>query len=337
MWVLLLGVLGGVALAAADGAAVAGAASTTIAELHGQTPVRAWNGVQAWTDYSAADQRWHVVVRRNGQISTPPAIPAGDLRLKVDVGPGPDGAPALAFVSCADRCRAVVSDLDGGRARTIPGSESASSATIWGSRVAWVRGRATVLTRRSGAAKATRLAGVPRRRCYESIGRRYCERPSAGSVSELELRGERLALIDTYLLAHGGGANGTTEVRMEPVAGGAQRLVASMNVGEGAQSWNGPSWARGGLFFYMSCPFACPRQEGPYRYDPVGGAYAKASTAGAIAGFAMDDAGSRAFEALSGASAIGDRSDSAGYTTSLQLTGPLTFARTRAPIASLGG
>jgi hypothetical protein len=63
-------------------------APVTIAVLQGQTPVRAWNGVQVWTDYSMIDKRWHVVVRRAGQITIPAAIAAGDGRLKVDVGPG---------------------------------------------------------------------------------------------------------------------------------------------------------------------------------------------------------------------------------------------------------
>jgi hypothetical protein len=311
-------------------------AASEIAVLHGQTPVRAWKGVQAWTDYDSADRRWHVVVRSAGVIATPTAIPAGDERLQVDVGPGPDGKPTLAYVSCAGVCRVVISALDGSGARTVPGTAHASAVTIWGSRVAWVRGRNTVLTRRLEGGKPTRLGGVPRRKCYRSLDKRYCERPSGASVGAVELGGSQLALIDTYGLTHGG-ANGEEEVRMQSVRGGPQRLVALMNLGEGNQSWNGPAWAGGRLFFYRSCPFGCPGSEGPYRYAPDSGAYAKAPGAGAVAGFAMDDEGRRAFEALGGASSIGDRPDSAGYPTSLRLTEKLEFTATRPPIASLGG
>src|SRR5919201_3902792 len=53
--------LGPVGIRAAQAGTTATATATTIATLHGFTPVRAWNGVQAWTDYSAADRRWHVV------------------------------------------------------------------------------------------------------------------------------------------------------------------------------------------------------------------------------------------------------------------------------------
>src|SRR5664280_3355873 len=53
-------------------AATAIAAATTIAPLHGDTAVAAYGGVAVWSDYEATDRSWHVVVRRNGQISTPP-------------------------------------------------------------------------------------------------------------------------------------------------------------------------------------------------------------------------------------------------------------------------
>jgi hypothetical protein len=164
----LVGVLACAAPTAIGGLGMAQARSgaapspTTIATLNGENPVRAWNGVQAWTNYSLDEGRWHVVVRSAGQISTPPAIPPGDERLAVDIGPGRDGKPTLAFVSCTDACRVVVSGLDGSGAQTVRGSEGASAPTIWGSRVAWARGE-TVLTRDLTRGKVTRLPGVPQR------------------------------------------------------------------------------------------------------------------------------------------------------------------------------
>jgi hypothetical protein len=274
-----------------------------------------------------------VVVRSAGQISTPPAIPAGDERLAVDVGPGRDGTPTLAFVSCIDRCRVVVSRMDGSGAQTVSGSEGASAPTIWGSRVAWVRGNENVLTRDLTSGTITRLPGVPRRKCYEPLGRRRCERPAGRSVRALELHGSRLALVVNYGLSQGGG-NGQTEVRMEPVQGRPQRLVALMNVGEGGQAFVGPSWARGKLFFFKSCP--CGSAQGAYRFDPNRGNYAKAQGTRPLAGFAIDDDGRRAFEALDPTPGIGDRGDTVDITTPLQLTGPLAFTPTRSPIATPG-
>jgi hypothetical protein len=334
----LLGVLTCAALigfgvgGAPAGARVA-ATPTTIASLHAQNQVHAWNDIQTWTDYRPDEGRWRVVVRSAGQISTPPAIPAGDERLAVDVGPGHDGTPSLAFVSCTDLCRVVVSRLDGSGAQTVPGSEGASAPTIWGSRVAWVGGKERVLTRDLPSGKVTRLPGVPRRKCYEPLGRRRCERPGLRSVRALELHGSRLALVVNYALSQGGG-NGQTEVRMESVQGRARRLVALMNVGEGGQVFVGPSWATGKLFFFKSCP--CGSAQGAYRFDPGRRSYAKARGTRPLAGFAIDDAGRRAFEALDPTPGTADRGDTTEIMTPLLLTRPLAFTPTRSPIAMPG-
>ena len=305
---------------------------TTIATLHGENQVHAWNDVQTWTDRRPEERRWRVVVRSAGQISTPPAIPADTERLAVDVGPGRDGTPTLAFVSCTDLCRVVVSRLDGSGARTVSGSEGASAPTIWGSRVAWVRGDETVMTRDLTSGKTTRLPGVPQRKCYEPLGRRRCERPAFRSVRALELHGSQLALVVNYALSQGGG-NGQTEVRMESVQGRPQHLLGLMNIGEGGQAFVGPSWARGKLFFFRSCP--CGTGQRAYRFDPNRGAYARAQGTRPLAGFAIDDDGRRAFEAPD----LGNepRHDTADITTQLELTGPLAFTPTRPPIATPGG
>ena len=315
---LLAAGVGTAAQLAAPAGAQAATGATTIAEVRGWNSVRAWNGVQAWTTFSRTDRRWHVVVRRNGHTSTPPAIPAGGARLEVDVGPGRDGRPALAFVRCAAVCRVVVSDLEGRRTQTVAGSEGASSPTIWGSRVAWVRGAATVLTRRAGTAGISRLAGAPRRKC-DAGG---CARPRHARVDDLELRREQLALITTYDL----GDFSRAEVRTESVRGGPQRLIAHMTVAEGGQFWVGPAWADGHLYFYKSCPFGC--DQGVYRYDPDTGAYAWARKANTtLAGFAMDDDGRRAFEIPGPVAADPDT-----VATALRRSAPLRFRRARAPV-----
>jgi hypothetical protein len=55
----------------AAAAAPAAAAPTTVAPLHGETAVRAFGGVQAWSDPDPADKQWHVTVRSNGQVARP--------------------------------------------------------------------------------------------------------------------------------------------------------------------------------------------------------------------------------------------------------------------------
>jgi len=277
---------------------------TTIAELHyGGNEVRAWQGVQAWDDYSADDQRWHVVVRSGGQISVPTGMPAGDERLQVDVGPGPNGTPALAYVRCADACRVVVSALDGSDAQTVPGSSGATTASIWGSRVAWVRRYRTVLTRRLSGGGISRLRGAPR----------------GYGIDSLELNGSRVAFID--------GVENRAELRMDSIRGNRQLLVASMNRGIANQKLQGPSWAQGNLFFYVSRPDR--KLAGPYRYDLGNGRYAKAPDAGPMTGFAMDNNGRRAFEVLDPHPDISYEPEDV---TRLEFSGPLRFTPTSAPI-----
>jgi len=70
------------------------------------------------------------------------------------------------------------------------------------------------------------------------------------SVDALALYGRQLALIDTFILNDGIGSGTTTEVRIETVTGGPQRLVALIDVGEGDETWLGPSWFDGDLYFY---------------------------------------------------------------------------------------
>jgi hypothetical protein len=279
------------------GTALAGTAPVTIAPLHGNTAVEAYGGVEAWSDYEAADRSWHVVVRRDGQISTP-SIPSASKAIEVAVGPGPSGSPVLAYLSCARRCHLVVSALNGSDPQAVPGTEGASHPTIWGDRVAWVSGAAKVTTSLWNGAGRRVLGGAPRRKCYESPtiqSRLVCEAPKEPSVEALALYGRQLALIDTFILNDGIGSVGTTtEVRIEAVTGGPQRLVALIDVGEGDESWVGPSWFDGDLYFYEDTNGTT---EGAVDgFDPAHNTYVTAPTYTYLTGFSMIDS-RQAYEA----------------------------------------
>lgn len=281
--------------------------------------------MQAWTSVVLADGHWHVFVRRDGKVSMPPAIPRGGYRLTLDVGPGPDGRPALAYVACTNVCRVVVSDLDGAHPQTVPGSEGASAVTIWRSRVVWVRGARTVLTRRLGSGGVTRLSTTrPQRVCDFATGeRRRCVPSESIYVDDVELHGSQLALIDS---------GDQTDVRLQSVHSRRQRLVALMGVGEGQETWIGPAWAHNRLFFHRSCPFACPKIEGFYSFDPNRHTYGFAANSFSISGFAMDADARSAFEIIG---LFGGRdAEAAPDTTTLSLTEPLTFTPVRPPISS---
>jgi hypothetical protein len=276
--------------------AAAAAAPSTIATLHGATAVEAYGDVAAWSDYDPTNRTWHVVIRRNGQIAAPP-IPGANKAIEVDVGPNSHGTPTLAYVSCAGGCHVVVSAVDGSDPQTVPGSTGASHPTIWGEHVAWVSGKAKVLISRLDGSGRRELSGVPHRKCYYkeivTPARLACEAPRLPQVEALALYRSQLALIDTFILNDNIGAVGTTtEVRTEAITGGPQRLIALLGVGEGDESWLGPSWSNGKLYFYedsMGAGFKI------YRFDPSRGTYASAPAFTYLTGFSVIS--NRAYEA----------------------------------------
>lgn len=308
------------------GTAAAATAPVTIAPLHGNTAVEGYGGVAAWSDYDAADRLWHVVVRRDGQISTP-SIPSATKAIEVGVGPGPSGSPVLAYLSCASRCHLVVSAVNGSDPQAVPGTKGASHPTVWGDRVAWVSGAAKVMTSLWNGAGRRVLGGAPRRKCYESPtiqSRLVCEAPEEPSVEALALYGRQLALVDTFILNDGIGAVGTTtKVRIEAVTGGPQRLVALLGVGEGDESWLGPSWLGGELYFYEDTDGAT---EGAVDgFDPARDTYVSAPAYAYLTGFSMINS-RQAYEAT----APGD--PRAGYVCGRAQTTPCVI-RVSAPFA----
>lgn len=315
-------------------ASPAPAAATLPVPLHGNTAVHAFGGVQVVSDLDPATKRWHVVVRRDGQLVVP-SIPTATKPIDVDVGPGADGDPALAYVRCTDVCRVVVSRPDGSAPRTVPGSAGASQPTIWRDQVAWVRGHAAVMTSTTDGKGRRALAGAPRRKCYRPYTdtSRICEAPQDAYVDALELHAAQLAFVDTFSLTQASG-EGVAEVRTESIKGGAQSLVALMDTGEGGQTWIGPSWAKGRLYFYLSClndSGGCVGGAGgAFAFDPARNAYSHAASSTVLEGFAIDDDGRRAYEARgAGDQECGDASASP---CELRLTGPLAFKPSRSQV-----
>jgi hypothetical protein len=102
----------------------------------------------------------------------------------------------------------------------------------------------------------------------------------------LALYGRSLALIDTFILNDGIGAVGTTsEVRIERVSGRPQRLVALIDVGEGDESWLGPSWFDGDLYFYEDTDGSAAGAV--YGFDPLRNTYLRTPAHTYLTGFSM--------------------------------------------------
>lgn len=60
---------------------------------------------------------------------------------------------------------------------------------------------------------------------------------------------------------------------------------------------DGPSWAKGRLFFYESCPGGCDA-SGTYAFDPIHDTYGRARASKVLSGFAIADEGAHAYEAI---------------------------------------
>lgn len=145
-----------------------------------------------------------------------------------------------------------------------------------------------------------------------------------------QLYRRQLALIDTFILNDNIRAVGTTtEVRTESISGGTQRLIALLGVGEGDESWLGPSWSNGKLYFYedsMGAGFKV------YRFDPAHNIYASAPARTYLTGFSV--IGDRAYEAT----AAGD--PRAGYpcpeepteSCVVRLSEPFAFKPSKSPV-----
>ncbi len=226
----LLALTVGIALSAASSAA---AAPTVIAPLHGGTTIESFGDLQVWSDYNATDKSWHLVVDRDGLISTPP-IPAATRTIEADVGPGPSSLPLLVYKLCESSCHLVVSEVNGSDPREVPGSDEARDPTIWGDRVAWVRGGNQVMTSLLDGRGRRMLGDVPQRVCQPATKatRASCEATMSSTVTGLQLHYGRLALTDSFYTRHGDD-NGEGEVLTEAVKGGPQHLIALEGVEEG--------------------------------------------------------------------------------------------------------
>lgn len=328
-WLLQLGAAAGaVALPPAPAAP-----PRTIADLNSPTAIEAYGNVATWTEYAASARAWQIVVSRDGRISALASTRSAQ-PIEVDVGPDTQGTPTLAYVTCTGGCHLVVSAIDGSDPRTVPGSTGASHPTIWGAHVAWVRADKTqvVISRWDGSGRRL-LGGAPTRKCYYASLNEdaplVCARPKDPSVDALQLSGSRLALVDTFILNDDVGTVGTTtEVRTEGIGGGPQRLVALLGVGEGDESWLGPSWSGGKLYFYedsIGAGFVI------YEFDPASGTYAKAPAYAYLTGFSV--VAGRAYEVTSPGNPLsGHICGEEAISCLVRLTGPLVLKRAKAPV-----
>jgi hypothetical protein len=112
------------------------------------------------------------------------------------------------------------------------------------------------------------------------------------------------------------------------VTGGPQRLLALMDVGEGDESWIGPSWSEGKLYFYKDSIGAGFEL---YRFDPARDTYASAPAFTYLTGFSV--IGDRAYEATaSGDPRAGGACMYEDEPCVVRLSEPFTLKPAKAPV-----
>jgi len=243
-------------LAAALAPCPASAADTVVAQLARPSKIRTYAGVQVFSVFDGGAYR--LTVRRDGKVQ-PLAVAPSRAPFDVDIGPDSRGRPQLIYTRCAVEipsdgganrnrgCDLYALSLAGGRERPVRAANTPANEfapTLWKGRIAFARaleGRdgPIVYITRPGATRLRRVPGVPQR----ARGQRVTE----ASVDELELRGDRLAQIVSFV------ARGRlSDVRLANVSGHASRRLARVGVGEGGQYFADLGFADGYLAWAFS-------------------------------------------------------------------------------------
>jgi len=178
----------------------------------------------------------------------------------------------------------------------IAGTDSDAASefapSIWRGQVAFVRSidaRPTAAQRIYVRSLAAPRARPSRRLSLIAPDKRCAARAICGAaVEEIELYGKRLAANVTYGTGPFGGICGLKEIQVQTIGRRARRL-ASQICGLSGQSYVGPSFVGGSLYWARYCggdPAGCtPSNAGAYRYGLRTGAYALAGFERDLSGF----------------------------------------------------
>ena len=322
------GVIG--ALGAVTGLPAA-ASAVVVAQPGAATKVREYGGTIVFSSFDQADGRWHLTIRKAG-AKAPQRLPVAPspTPFGADIGTDTAGRPELIYQRCALSTTTIVvgtmpitisrrvgcelfvySLADGTGERAVrnanDGSRNDVSPTLWRGRIAWTReyGSANeandiVYTKTLTAPRSQpsrRLPGVPQTRCGDVDP--VCGPTTDRDVQALELVGDDLAVIVDYG-CKGCSGIAQAELRLDAVADGTSRRVASIIVGLNGQQLVGPSLADGRLGWYRACAvedMSCRTAVGPWRYRLTSRSYERA-TSGPIRMSGYADSGSQLYEVL---------------------------------------
>jgi hypothetical protein len=283
------------ALVAACLLAPAGAAAQepVVATLDRETAIAAHRGVLAFSQRDPASDRFRLMLRSGG-VTTPAAIAPRAVPFDVDLGPTATGSIAAVYSRCAREvggssaeplygrgrdCDLYRYDLDTGVERRLADASSPAGnefwPTIWRDRIAFARTYDTkpdypyLYTRPAeGGGRSQRLPGGQRKECFRDrrTGRLQCSDDTLSRPIALDLYGRRLG----FAWAFSGLAEGLdTEIRIDTVGGGHERVAAQNGGGLTSVRLGWPAFAAGRLYFSQECsgdPSGCNGRFGLRRY-----------------------------------------------------------------------
>jgi hypothetical protein len=224
-------------------------ADEVVAELTRDTPIAAYGGVVAWSDYDAATARYRLVIRR-GALAMHASMASS--RRPFDVSLGPDSHGRV--VALYTRCRTANHGCDVYRYDVLARRErkdvSVSSPTMdeawpvqWRDHLAFVRrARAYVVDGYSPRPDPRGKRGggelvdcdVPYVKSLSTPApSRRLDRGLCAPTTGMSIRGERIVQVTDL---NQGGAGSESQVRLLRTQGGAGRVLARARGGEGGYS-----------------------------------------------------------------------------------------------------
>lgn len=244
-------------------------ADDAIAELARETPIAAYGGALAWSDYDAATERYRLLIRQ-GDATAPARMPTAKRPFDISLGPDSNGRVVALYTRCraAARgrsperaCDVYRYDLRARRERKLSSVSSPSLDEAWPAqwhdRIAFARRARTHVIDGFNHRPDPRGRGpilecdIPYVKTLSSRApSRRLDRSQCGSTAGIAIRRDTIALVTDI---NQGGAGSESQVRTMRARGGAATILARARGGEdGYSPFTSPSLSASAVWLTRS-------------------------------------------------------------------------------------
>lgn len=241
----------GLALAALLVPAAGASADDVVATLPRDTPIAAYGGTVAWSDFDATTSQYRLVIRR-GDVDQQAPIAGAPRPFDVSLGPDVHGRVVALYTRCREPetatrretgCDVYRYDVASGREHELASVSSPTMDEAWPSqwrdRIAFVRRAKTYVSngydhspdpRGKGGQRVLMDCDIPYVKTLSSRrASRRLDRGQCGVTTGASLRGTHIVLVSDE---DQGGAGSEGQVRFLRTSGGAARILARDGGGE---------------------------------------------------------------------------------------------------------